>query len=104
MERGHFLHGGLHDEKGSISLLLLSICSISACAERDKNVPEHDNKINTSVTQSNNDKSDTVQAQTEALQQIKEQIHFDVPLKCHQRYLLERVHFNSYNKDTGRPG
>lgn len=61
--------------------LLLSICSISACAERDKNVPKHDNKINTSVTQSNNDKSDTVQAQTEALQQIKEQIHFDVPLK-----------------------
>ena len=82
---------------------MLSICSISACAERDKNDQEHENETDTSVTQSNMDESDIVQVQTEALQQIKEQIHFDVPIKCQQRYLLQRVHFNSYNKDTGRP-
>ena len=59
---------------------MLSICSISACAERDKNVPEHEIETSTSVALSNNDQIDTLQA-TEALQQIKEQIHLNVPIK-----------------------
>jgi len=60
--------------------LLLSICSLSACAERNKNEQQHEIETSTSVAQSNNDQVDAVQA-TEALQQIKEQIHFDVPIK-----------------------
>lgn len=68
-------------KKAVFLFLLLSICSISACAERDKNDQEHENETDTSVTQSNMNESDIVQVQTEALQQIKEQIHFDVPIK-----------------------
>ena len=88
--------------KKVVFLLLLSICSLSACAERNKNAQEHEIETSTSVALSNNDQIDTVQA-TEALQQIKEQIHFNVPIKCQQRSLLQRVHFISYSKNTGRP-
>ncbi|MEK3728994.1 hypothetical protein [Lysinibacillus sp. FSL W8-0953] len=58
--------------------LLLSMTIAGACADQATNHQAHDNKNDTSVRQSN---TDTSMTQTEALQQIKEQIHVNVPIK-----------------------
>lgn len=62
-------------------ILLLSSSIIGACAGHEKIHQAQENEIDEPVVQSNNDNRDTVVSQGESLQQIKDQIHSDIPIK-----------------------
>ncbi|KPN95909.1 hypothetical protein [Lysinibacillus sp. ZYM-1] len=67
--------------KRTVFLLFLSICMMSACTDREKKQQAHESEVHIPVEQSNNDNSGTTMKQTEILQQIKDQIPADFPIK-----------------------
>lgn len=62
-------------------VLLLSICFIGACANREENQQAHESETQIPVEQANQHDNGTAMEQTEVLQQIKDQIQADFTIK-----------------------